>query len=730
MRNFRLALVAGASLVALHGQAAFAQVDEIIVTARKSNESLQKVPISVAAFDEETIARYDISDLEDVAKRTPNFTFSNNLGLFGGVPVIRGIGAPRTGGASSVGVFVDGIDTGNASGMSLQTFDVERIEVVRGPQSTQFGRGVLAGAINYVSRRPNLDRFEAEFGGEIAEYGLYRTEARLSGPLAENLAVSVAAQRRSFDGFYDNQLSGKNIGNSDSVTVVGGLRARFGSDNQGEVYLRGSYSDEHIGSPAWHQVATNTQTGTAASQRWYVGTLKGNPALVANNADTYGHIDVKLYRVGLHFDYDFGGVKLSSISSFNKTDQVQDEDIDFTAQPDLIASGQLLGNFRSYLDVETEDYSQELRLQSSGDSRLSWLLGAYFRKESYDSLDFSPTAAQGSSSILAPTPNVLTRDTKTYAVFGSLGYKITETLTFSQELRYSEDHISETSQPRTATTAGSFGAKFTNVLPRSILQFQPNRDVMLYVSAAKGNKPGGFNNSAGAGFSAVPDEFKAYDEEEMWSYEAGFKATLFDRRVTLNGSIFHLDWSGIQVNSQVIVNGFPVGITVDGGKARGTGGELELRFAPNPAWDIYGGIGYSPVRIINYIDTRITRAGIVTDGKDQLAGSPDWSGNFGVIRNFELDDLGTVFVQGDINYRSTTYATEANLAETGSKTTVDMQLGFRRGGIRAALYVNNLFDDKTITGARAYVNPTNYARSFIVQLPPPRQIGLRVSLKY
>nr|WP_246350661.1 TonB-dependent receptor [Sphingobium boeckii] len=720
----------GASLISLSSGTAFAQIDEIVVTARKQEETLQEVPLSVAAYDQELIERYDISDLSDIAKRTPNFTFSNNLGLFGGVPVVRGIGAPRTGGSASVGVFIDGIDTGNSSGINLQSFDVERIEVVRGPQSTLFGRGVLAGAINYVSRRPNLEKLEAEFSGEVAEHNLYRLEGRISGPVADGVAVSLAGQRRSFDGFYNNSFSGQDVGDSDSYSLIGGLRAKLGSENQGEVYLRLAYSKENIGQPAWHQVATNTQTGTLPNQRWYVGKLRGDSDLIAHNGDNYGQIDLEFYRAGLHFDYDFGGVTLASITSYNRAYQTQDTDIDFTRQPDIIAGTTLLGNFRSTLDVEIEDYSQELRLQSDNDGPLKWLVGGYYRKEDYRSLDFSPTAAQGSSSILAPTPNILTREIKTFGAFGSLSYEITDGLTLSQELRYSEDRISETSKPRAALVAGAFENKFTNVLPRTILEYQFSRDKMIYASVAKGNKPGGFNNSAGTGFSPVPDNLKAYNEEEMWVYEAGFKTSWLDRRLTLNASVFYIDWSDIQVNSQVIVGGFPVGITLNGGKARGTGFEAELRFQPDDHWDVYGGIGYSPIRILDYVDTRATNAGIKTDGKDQIAGTPDWTGNFGTIYSLPINDTATAFLQGDLNYRSTTYATEAGLAETGSKTTVDVQAGFKNGTVRAALYVNNLFDNRAIDSTRAYVNPSNYARTFIVQLPNPRQIGIRFSVKY
>jgi iron complex outermembrane receptor protein len=303
-------------------------------------------------------------------------------------------------------------------------------------------------------------------------------------------------------------------------------------------------------------------------------------------------------------------------------------------------------------------------------------------------------------------------------------------VTLSQELRYSEDRISETSQPRAATAATGFGATFKRWLPRTILQLQLDRDVMAYGSVARGNKPGGFNNAAGSGFAPVPDNLKSYGEEQMWVYEIGFKSAWFDRRLTLNGAVFLIDWSNIQVNSQVVVNGLPVGYTTNAGAARGAGFESELRFQPDKHWDIYGSVGYAPIRIENYVDSRIRNAGIVTDGSDQIAGTPDWTGSFGTLYTLALTDKLNGFLQGDLTYRSTTYATEANLEETGAKTVVDLQAGVTTGKIRATVYVNNVFDNKVIDSARAFVNPTTFARAFIVQLPNPRQFGVRFIVKY
>jgi iron complex outermembrane receptor protein len=704
-----------------------AGIEQIIVTARKSQETLQDIPLSVAAFDRTLIERYDISDLSDIAQRTPNFSFSNNLGVSGGVPVIRGIGTPRSGGSSSVGIFIDGVDTSNSAGINIQSFDIERIEVVRGPQSTLFGRGVLAGAINYIARRPNFNDAEREASAEIAEYGQYRAEVRASVPLNQDLAFSIAAQLRGFDGFYNEARTGEDTGNSSSRAVVAGLRARLGGN--GEAFLRLSYDTQNVGQPSWHQVPTNYKSGATDAQRWYKGKLIGDPSKLEHNGADYRGLEMEHFRASLHLDYDLGGVSLSSISSYANANSLSDSDTDFTAQPDLLSGGVLLGNFRSIYDTKTESYSQELRLQSDGRGPVNWLLGAFYRNEKYELADFTPTAATGTSSRRADDPAYLTRDTKSLGLFGMVSLELADGLTISQELRYSQDQIDETSTPA-GGTKGIFGDKFTNFLPRTIVEYQVSPDHMIYASAAKGNKPGGFNNSAGAGFSAVPNHLKPFDEESLWNYEAGVKTSWFDNKFTFNASVFYIDWTNVQVSTSVEVDGRNVSYTANAGKADGLGFETEFRVRPNSNIDIFGGFGYSPLRIIDYVDKRAVSAGLPARERSQVAGTPDWTANIGSVYTVPVGDNASVFLQGDVVYRSTTYATEANLAETGAKTTVGMQLGYRAGGLRAGLFVNNLFDDKTAASARAYVDPTSYARSFIVQLPERRQIGARVSVKY
>jgi iron complex outermembrane receptor protein len=247
---------------------------------------------------------------------------------------------------------------------------------------------------------------------------------------------------------------------------------------------------------------------------------------------------------------------------------------------------------------------------------------------------------------------------------------------------------------------------------------------------AKGNKPGGFNNSAGAGFAPVPDALKFFDEEDVWSYEAGFKTSWLDGRLTFNAAAFYLDWKNIQVNSQIVIDGRNIGLTVNGGRAVGFGFESEFQFRPVKNFEVYGGLGYAPVRIIDYTDTRVTAAGLRTPSRAQAAGSPDWTGNVGALLTVPFSDKANGFLQAELTHRSTTFATEANLAETGSQTLVLMQAGLTSGAFRITGFVNNLFNTSAIDAARAFVDPTTFRRTFVVQLPAPRQFGIRVAVRY
>lgn len=698
-------------------------VREIVVTASGRDQGLQDTPISISAFDTEQIDRYGIENFADLAKRTPGLFFSNPTTLTDSNPIIRGVGSPRSAGAPSVGVFIDGIDIGNDTFGNVPTYDLERIEVVRGPQSALFGRGVLAGAVNYITRRPSFDGFKGSVQASAAEGGEFVLSSRVEGPLSDNFAMSIAARKTEFDGFFDNTATGKTIGGRESFLANATARLRFGADNRGEAYLRVSYSDEVQEQADWHLVASNS-----TDPLWYIGKVEFDETLIANNGDDYAGIDRRFLRSSLIVDYDLDFATLTTRSSYSKADFLFDQDFDFTDQADAAFPFGLFGNFRFLDEKDIQDFSQEVRLTSESGGVFEWIAGAYYRTEDNDERNFAFTTTSATPDPI--NPNLLDRDLETVAVFGSLKANISDIVSFSAEMRWARDTITEVSQPRLAAAPQTFTESFSNVLPRFILEVSPNNDVMVYASAAKGNKPGGFNNSAGAGFAPVPDELKAFDEELAWSYEIGAKTQLFNNRLTLNAAAFYIDWSDIQVNSQVLIDGRAVGFTDNASSADALGFEVEFSATPTEYFEVYGGIAYSPIRIADYVDRRAGRAGIVTDGNDQLGNTPDWTGNFGAVYRRPVSDKWDGYVQADFSYNSTLYASSANLAETGDRGITDIFVGVASDALKFDIFVRNVLDDKTASNVAPFVDPTTFRRTMIVQAPRPRQFGARVSINF
>ncbi|MEM9879919.1 MAG: TonB-dependent receptor [Pseudomonadota bacterium] len=701
-----------------------ALLEEIIVSASGRDKGLQDTAISITAFSTEQVERFGIENFADLAARTPGLFFSNVSTLTDNNPIIRGVGTPRAAGAPTVGVFIDGIDIGNSTFNNVPTFDLERIEVVRGPQSALFGRGVLAGAINYITRRPSFDEVSGNFQATAAQGGEYVISARVEGPITDRFSVSAAVRDTQFDGFFDNTVSGNTIGGRDAFLGNIAARLKFGGDDQGEAYLRVSYAEEVQEQPAWHQVPSNNTDPT-----WFIGEVAFDETLIANNGDDYAGIDREFVRLNLIVNYDFGGVEMISRSSYSDLNFLVDQDIDFTAQADLPFSPSFLGgNFRFLDERDIEDFSQEIRFLGEFGDRFEWIAGAYYRNEDFDNRNFSFTTNSVTPDPV--NPNLLDRDLETLAFFGSLRTIINDKLSVTSELRWAQDKVTESSQPRLAAEARDFSETFDNILPRIIAEYTPNDDILIYASAAKGSKPGGFNNTPGAGLADLPDEFIPFDEEQAWSYEIGAKTQFFDNRLTFNAAVFYIDWTDIQVNGQFEVNGQTRGFTDNANTADSLGFEAEFTAAPFEYLNLYGGFSYSPIRIDDFVDRRVAAAGIVTDGEDQLANTPDWTANFGATYRRPINDEWDWYVQSDLSYRSTLFASTANLAETGAQTLVDLFAGIESEKFGFNIFVRNLFDNDTAANVAPFVDPSTFARTFIVQAQRPRQIGGRVTFNF
>lgn len=441
--------------------------EDIIVTARKTAERLQDVPVAITAFSAEELKAAKIERLADIAKLTPGLNYTPLFGAQNQLPIIRG--AAQTFGQLNVGVFLDGIYLSGKAGVDLELNDLERVEVVKGPQSALYGRNTFAGAINYVTKRPSATLTgNAEFTG--GNNGLVKGIASISGPLSDTLRFRVGGFFRRFDGFYRSAIDNGKVDFAQNYGAIGTLEWK--PDEAFTATVRFSYSKEDNGQPPSSIIRTNAGPGTpaggSASQPrnlLYVGEV---PAIPENGVfvntrsspglpgGSYGDREESI-RGSADLEYDFGPVTLTSITAYAKRNAEYTFDGDNTIC-DRAGGCQTFGSpfvpnipvgssafSLSSNDGYFRDISQEVRLSSSGKQKIDWLVGFYY----YDNINvgvdrgLSPSTTTGPSAYSAWNSNYsyprIRLTTKSYSGFGSASWHATDKLTLTGELRYESE---------------------------------------------------------------------------------------------------------------------------------------------------------------------------------------------------------------------------------------------------------------------------------------------------
>ena len=416
--------VALCSVIAITSLEVSAQlaIEEIVVTSRKREENMQRVPLAITAFTEATLSRSAIRNLDDLARFTPNLTFTQGpVGRFA-APVLRGIGLiDALGFDNHVGLFIDGVFMSNRSGLNVNMFDLERVEVVKGPQSALYGRNTFAGAINYITKKPS-DEFEGKIDATLGQYNDQRIMASLSGPIIEDeLFFRVAAGYDHNNGTYKNGALKGGLGGHEFKTAS--LALRWTPNEDFEANLKGYYTDDLVDSAPVSSVPNNEgalQTG-APLAFYYVGEVPGfgSRDLPGLSEESFAQ-DRTLRRTDLSVDYELEDFTLTSITAYAKLVNTGFEDFDRTQGGQLGGPGLQFGyttvpalsppftpnqpfgpfgptfilpfptapgntviplevpTFVSFASAHTEYWSQELRLTSDDDQDLRWLVGAYY----------------------------------------------------------------------------------------------------------------------------------------------------------------------------------------------------------------------------------------------------------------------------------------------------------------------------------------------------------------
>lgn len=667
--------------------------DDIIITARKSGERLQDVPVAITAFDAAEIKAAKIERLNDLAKLTPGLNYTPLFGAQNQLPIIRG--AAQTLGQLNVGVFLDGIFLSGKAGVDLELNDLQRVEIVKGPQSALYGRNTFAGAINYVTKRPSAELTgSAELGGGTS--GLYKISASISGPLSETIRFRAGGFYRKFGGFYRSAIDNGKVDFAENYGGIGTLE--WAPDEAFTATARLTYSKENNGQPPSSIIRTNDAIGvpaggSAAQPRnlLYVGELPAiptngvfvNTVTLPGQPSAYGDREESI-RGSVTLDYDFGPVKLTSISAYAKRNAEFTFDGDnticdraggcpsfgfpFAPAIPLGASAFSLSSNDGYL----RDISQEVRLASSGRHRIDWLVGFYY----YDNISvgvdrgLSPTSTAGPTAYTAFNPNYsfprVRLTTKSYSGFGSASWHATDLFTITGELRYesetqnflqcptffanpvatpppgvvacgaTQSQILSSARPFTgsltvfpspagtaaATAFTATNQTFSFFTPRAIFSYKVDPDALVYASYARGAKTGGFNT----GLNVFPDQ-RAFQPETSNNFEVGLKSRLLDRKLLLNVAGYYIDWNNQQAACQnpVSAGGSSTNRTYTCNVAASTIYGIEVETA-------YRFTSYFSV-VANYAWTHATYDQFIDDSLAQnlvLAGRPaiNFNGNF------------------------------------------------------------------------------------------------------
>jgi iron complex outermembrane receptor protein len=675
-------------------------LDEIIVTAEKREASLQDVPISMTAVTGETLENLAIDDMMDLYVQTPGLSFSRAGGE--AQVYIRGIGTDAFGVTidPSVAIHLDGVYLGRPQMGLAQFLDVDRVEILKGPQGTLYGRNATGGAINILSRRPSdeIDGYATIGAGSFG-----RQEMKLAGNvgMGDNWGLRLAGRFLKDDGFTDDLEPG----GADEI------------DDQDMQAFRATLTHDSGGRVSFTAIADYTDfTSSNRSSR----PLDDLSFAVVNGAQPQAFGET---RNDLPTYHDWETKGLTAIIDFEISDSMSLTSVtgyrDYESSFFFNTDGTEIEVTRSYFSYESDQISQEFRLSSTTDNPLSWMVGAYYMNEDKEGalgLGRNTHPAFGQVSFIIPNVD----ETTAYAVFGEVSYQFADAWSGTVGIRYSDEEKSD------FTSVGAIFGDFTglesdgnivqfftrtdkqswdDVSPRVVLSYTPSEDTLIYGSVTKGFKSGGWN-----AFDGSP----AFDPEEVLSFEIGMKTDLSGGKVRLNGSVFAYDYQDLQVST--FQNGLTV--TTNAADASVWGAELEMWVLPTENLTINASIGYLSAEFEDFqsafgrCPADATPAELAGDCMGAAAGetrvvqlsgntlqnAPELKANLNGTYSIDLASGSVISLFGQLSHQSEIFHTQFNdpLIGQDAVTLLDARVAWTSAGDKyeVAVYGKNLTDEE------------------------------------
>lgn len=644
-----------------------AAIGDIIVTAQRREESLQRTPVAVTAIGSQQLRDDHIVSVADLARTTPSLSISasGSNAPTAAVPIIyiRGIGQPDPAIYSDPGVpvYVDGVYVAKSAGGAIDLPDISRVEILRGPQGTLFGKNAIGGAINVVTATPGVapeTRLELTGGN----YSLYEFRGFTNFAPSDTLGISLAADAKHENGYGDRlDTAGDKIGRmGDQRHLSGRAKLRWKPTDRLTVDLAADYT-------RYHDTATPGQTTIVSSailNLWNanvgskLGTIVSQSVAASGSYDNYSEnpqpAHDQIYGFSGTLGYDLGGgFALKSITAYRHFTE------SFTRDAD--------GSPAVYLEVSrasrSRQFTQEVQLSGKlFDDKLDFIAGGFYLHEN---------AIENNTATIVPglyralhVPNFDigrryndTQITDSYAAFAQANYHFSSRLSLTAGLRYTEDHKDATvfvDSPESGITyvpTTPLADHWHALTPRLSLNYQVASTILLYASASRGYKSGGFNERP-----ATLSSLTEFQPETVWSYEIGAKSDLFNHHLRTNLALYRSEYNNIQLTRQILINNVIVSDVNNVAKARIQGVEAEVTVVPVRHLELTGTLGY--------VDDKYTKLqpGAVVSIDNKIPYVSTWNLVFSGRYRIDLADMGTLTPSVNWAYRSASYAVPNNSA--------------------------------------------------------------------
>lgn len=667
---------------------------DIVVTAEKRPTNVQSTPIAMTVATGEELARNGVADVNALSNIAPTVNIAQNNANT--LITIRGVSSRDYSetGDPAVAVSVDNFYLQRAFALNAALFDIDRIEVLRGPQGTLYGRNATAGAVNISSVKPT-DDWKLDAAAEIGNYGTLNLDLGATIPVSDTLSIRVAGTRKTHEGYRNNP----GLKDGDDGNVTGGrVHALWKPTDRLSILVTGEMTGvDGVGSVI---------KGVPYADVREDGSLDiGSERTFPLNHQGYTRIRTKAVRAAISYDMDFA--TLSFFGGYQKSTLNRDNDQD----------GGLAFNYGFQQNEDVKDQNYELRLSSNNKTGFTWQLGGYFFKET-DALN---TFFQVHG--LATDPfNFYTFDydvgSKSKAVFAQVGYDLTDQLKAEAGIRYTKDNKYQVGYN---DIAGAFSNLDNHYSGDQItwhlgLNYQVTSDNLLYAKVDKGYKAGGYTTNS------------SFGPETIISYEIGAKNRFLNDALQVNVSGFYYDYSDLQTQQEDPQTALVY--TLNAGKARVWGAELETVWLVTPDTRVDANVAWLDAKYSEFCTVTAASCPAASDlSGNHLTQAPEWTLSGGIQHDFHLLG-GTLTPRVQTRYQTKTYFTFFNTAaeQQGAYWKSDAQITYvpNNGPFSIAAYVRNI-ENNTILTANA---EAGYAGGYLVQFAPPRTYGARLSYSF